>query len=245
MQAVSRTRFLQALERQASKRGFATDVHLAAHSANYSVALVSEDAVLRITFVLTTEQEISAVTYRSMIRRIDSFLARLDLSEAQVRFGENARALVLEMISNAGEMSSAGSKATSTPSSAASLQAASGRRIPTTGAQAQREWYIENVNCLTREEVQNLAAVRAPQSLLALELGAQSYFPAFQFDDGKPRQIVSEILRIFRGKRSAWQAAFWFVSANGWLDGATPAQQLDDAQAVKQAAYREVNALIA
>ncbi|WP_431324643.1 hypothetical protein [Rhizobium sp. YTU87027] len=38
---------------------------------------------------------------------------------------------------------------------------------------------------------------------------------------------------------SAWQRAFWFVSANGWLDDKTPVDILDHPEEIASAADRE------
>ena len=46
------------------------------------------------------------------------------------------------------------------------------------------------------------------------------------------------------GERSGWQAAFWFVSANGWLGGVAPIERLDDAEALAAAAAHEAEAWI-
>jgi hypothetical protein len=44
--------------------------------------------------------------------------------------------------------------------------------------------------------------------------------------------------------KSPWQVAFWFVSNNGWLNGATPAQRLADGDAVVAAARHEAEEII-
>jgi hypothetical protein len=35
-----------------------------------------------------------------------------------------------------------------------------------------------------------------------------------------------------------WQVAFWFVSSNPWLDGGIPADRLDEAASLVEAARR-------
>lgn len=70
------------------------------------------------------------------------------------------------------------------------------------------------------------------------------YFPAFQFRDGHPHPSVRWVLAALPRDVSTWQRAFWFVSANGWLDGKTPADCLDNETAVLSAAHREGEALV-
>lgn len=68
--------------------------------------------------------------------------------------------------------------------------------------------------------------------IFAVTHGGTDLYPAFQFgDDGQPRDIIAQVLTILAGDpaRTAWQNAFWFVGANGWLDGAAPVERLDPA----------------
>jgi hypothetical protein len=73
--------------------------------------------------------------------------------------------------------------------------------------------------------------------IFAVTRGKTDLFPAFQFDEnGQPRPIIREILGILPPEMSPWQRAFWFVSANGWLDGAYPVERLEERDAVLDAA---------
>jgi hypothetical protein len=69
-------------------------------------------------------------------------------------------------------------------------------------------------------------------------------YPAFQFREGQPHPAVAKILRELPKQMSPWQIAFWFVSSNGWLRGATPADRLDDEEAVVKAAHRESEPIV-
>jgi len=69
-------------------------------------------------------------------------------------------------------------------------------------------------------------------------------YPAFQFRDGIPHPAVRAVLSELPKRMSAWQTAFWFTSTNGWLDGRTPAECLDDKTAVVDAARREAEPLL-
>jgi hypothetical protein len=70
------------------------------------------------------------------------------------------------------------------------------------------------------------------------------YFPGFQFRDGRPHPAVKPVLAALPPSLSPWQRAFWFVTGNGWLDGATPADRLDDAAAVIEAARHEAEEVV-
>lgn len=62
------------------------------------------------------------------------------------------------------------------------------------------------------------------------------WFPAFEFAVGEPKPVVQEILRLLQPVHG-WEAMFWFVGANGWLDGDPPVDLIDrDPVAVVQAA---------
>jgi hypothetical protein len=65
------------------------------------------------------------------------------------------------------------------------------------------------------------------------------YFPAFQFRDGEPHPAIARILAALPVTLTPWQIAFWFVSANGWLDDETPKDRLDQVEAVIEAARHE------
>lgn len=66
-------------------------------------------------------------------------------------------------------------------------------------------------------------------------------YPAFQFENGKPRKIIKDVLDAFGGRRPPWKVALWFTSANGLLPGsARPVDLLAEApDAVSVAARRD------
>lgn len=62
-------------------------------------------------------------------------------------------------------------------------------------------------------------------------------FPAFQFVDGEPRQVIALVLAEMAGALRGWELLLWFTGSSGWLDGARPVDQLsDDPDAVAAAA---------
>lgn len=52
------------------------------------------------------------------------------------------------------------------------------------------------------------------------------WFPAFEFAVGEPKPVLQEILNLIRPLHG-WEAMFWFVGANGWLEGDAPVDVLD------------------
>jgi hypothetical protein len=55
----------------------------------------------------------------------------------------------------------------------------------------------------------------------------RDYFPAFQFRLGTPKPIIGQILAVLKPPNN-WEAMFWFVGTNAWLDGvASPYEVID------------------
>jgi hypothetical protein len=112
--------------------------------------------------------------------------------------------------------------------------------------------FIETVPCYSAQELAELAGHGATnQSATATRwkttqraifgvrrLGKDRY-PAFQFQDGRPRKIIGKVLKALPAGMSPWQTALWFSSPNGWLDGDTPMNRLTDEAALLAAALHE------
>lgn len=91
----------------------------------------------------------------------------------------------------------------------------------------------EQVHALYGSRAKNKSALaarwRAEGKIFAVEHEGSLLYPAFQFDaQGRPRPIIADLLDILAPKLGGWQLALWFVSANGWLNGARPLDLLDD-----------------
>lgn len=84
---------------------------------------------------------------------------------------------------------------------------------------------------------------KGENKIFAIRVGGREVYPAFQFKDGRPRRSLQKVLATL-GSRSGWQTAFWFITPNGWLGGATPIDRLDDEAALATAAAHEVEAWI-
>jgi hypothetical protein len=119
-----------------------------------------------------------------------------------------------------------------------------------------RQRFLEEVPCLTSKEVAALAGHTARNVSMTASRWKQAgkifsvpgpredLYPAFQFQDGKPHPTVARALAELPKRKSPWQVAFWFVSGNGWLDGAAPAERLADGDTVVAAARHEAEDII-
>lgn len=115
---------------------------------------------------------------------------------------------------------------------------------------ALRARYLESVPTYTAAELHAIAGSsaanrsalasgwKADGRVFAVPHRGVDRFPAFQFADGRPRAVVASILEALPEGMTPWQIAFWFASGNGWLEDAAPADRMDDADAVLQAARR-------
>lgn len=115
---------------------------------------------------------------------------------------------------------------------------------------AARLEYFADTPTLTSEQIHHASGLASrntsePASrwkkegrTFAVRLGRRDLYPAFQFLDGKPHDVMRDVLAILPTDMTAWQTAFWFASGNGWLDGDEPQQRLDDGGRVVEAARR-------
>jgi hypothetical protein len=120
----------------------------------------------------------------------------------------------------------------------------------------ERARFREEVDCFTSRQVAELAGHAASNAsatatrwksarrIVGLPWKDGDLYPAFQFQDGQPRPVIGRALAALPAAMTPWQIAFWFTSSNSWLDGATPEERLDDADAVVTAAKRENEKLI-
>jgi hypothetical protein len=120
-----------------------------------------------------------------------------------------------------------------------------------------RAMFVEEFDCLSSAELATLAGHGAKNAsatatrwkkagkIFGLPWRGADIYPAFQFADGRPRDGLAPILAEL-STLTPWQIAFWFTSSNGWLDGKTPAECLENKQVeqVIEAAHREGEALV-
>ena len=113
---------------------------------------------------------------------------------------------------------------------------------------AARREYLDDTPTLTAAQIHRMSGLASrnesePASrwkkegkTFAVRLGRRDLYPAFQFQDGKPRTVVHDVLSALPSNMTPWQTAFWFASGNGWLDGDEPQHRLEDGNRVVEAA---------
>ena len=79
---------------------------------------------------------------------------------------------------------------------------------------------------------------RREKKVFAVRAGRAQLFPDFQFADGRPRPVIADVLKRLPDDMTPWQIAFWFRGGNGWLDGRSPEEALDDRDGILKAAER-------
>jgi hypothetical protein len=70
---------------------------------------------------------------------------------------------------------------------------------------------------------------KSDKLIFSFEHNNVDYFPLYAFDaerEYRPRQAISEVLRIFGADKGGWGCAFWFEAVNGYLNGKTPKDTL-------------------
>ena len=114
-----------------------------------------------------------------------------------------------------------------------------------------RHRFIGEVKTLTAEEVassfgstarnrhQTASRWKADRRIFSVPWQSLERFPAFQFKEGKPVPVIADVLGALPARMTAWETAFWFVSTNGWLDGAAPRERLNDPTRLLEAARLE------
>jgi hypothetical protein len=74
-------------------------------------------------------------------------------------------------------------------------------------------------------------AWRQAGRIFSVSFEDQELYPTFQFGNGRPKEIVAEVLKLLREVRPSseteapyddWSTFCWFVSSNSWLEGRTP-----------------------
>lgn len=69
---------------------------------------------------------------------------------------------------------------------------------------------------------------RKKKRIFSVDHKGKIYYPKFQFDDhGKPRKVMTEIIKIFDEDTPGWQLALWFTTPNAVLDGKKPVELIE------------------
>ena len=98
------------------------------------------------------------------------------------------------------------------------------------------EWpaYLDNDSALANlEEDDKIISVYVQ--------GLGRVYPGFQFDkDGVPLSVIETALEgLPLDDMSHWEALYWFVAGNPWLEGKRPVDVLEDVEKVREAATKE------
>lgn len=80
--------------------------------------------------------------------------------------------------------------------------------------------------------------------VFSIKHAGAEYFPSFQFEDGQPIVAIAKVIALLGARKTGWQLAFWFTSANGWLSGKRPVDVLKDNDLVASAAAHEAEKII-
>lgn len=64
------------------------------------------------------------------------------------------------------------------------------------------------------------------ERVFAFRFNGHYYFPTFQFSGGAPKPLVRRLLKLIEPE-DGWQAMFWFIGANSWLDSRAPIELLE------------------
>lgn len=86
---------------------------------------------------------------------------------------------------------------------------------------------------------ENLLRWRYQGKIFPVNSGDRTLFPAFQFEDNKPKPIIEEVLSELPREMHFWQVAIWFDSSNGWLNWEFPQNCLDRWEDLLKAARQE------
>jgi hypothetical protein len=85
---------------------------------------------------------------------------------------------------------------------------------------------------------------KAEGKIFSVPWQGKERFPAFQFKEGRPLPVIAAILAALPSRMSQWEVAFWLVSTNSWLDGASPRECLNEQDRVVEAARLEGEAVV-
>ncbi len=78
--------------------------------------------------------------------------------------------------------------------------------------------------------------------IFGVRVSGREAYPAFQFQEGRPRPVIGKILTALPEEMTGWQSALWFSGPNGWLGGQAPVERLGDQSVVVAAAEHERDA---
>jgi hypothetical protein len=120
----------------------------------------------------------------------------------------------------------------------AAAQAAFLTRWPVLTAEA----VAEQAKHASRNRSATASRWKTARRIFGMKVSGREAYPAFQFQEGRPRKVIGKILAALPDEMTGWQTALWFTGPNGWMDGKTPLEMLADELAVVAAAAHERDA---
>lgn len=99
-----------------------------------------------------------------------------------------------------------------------------------------RREYIGEVKMVSGLAIEDLLCWKREKKVFSVIWESEELYPAFQFSEDKPLEVIAAILAELPDDLSSWQIAHWFDANNGWLDGEVPQDWLHNTEEVVQAA---------
>ena len=66
---------------------------------------------------------------------------------------------------------------------------------------------------------------RTKGKIFAMDYKGKQRYPVFQFDnEGKPRKVMADVIKLFDEENKGWQLALWFTNPNAVLNGKMPVE---------------------
>ena len=119
-----------------------------------------------------------------------------------------------------------------------------------------RKKYLKEFRCYTADEIRGLASSDSNDTkdyasvwenqnkIFSVNSDGVDIFPSFQFNDGKPLEIIEHLLAQMPDDMSNWQIAYWFSFENGYIkDRRAPKDSFDlkdDLEAAVKALSEEI-----
>ena len=93
-----------------------------------------------------------------------------------------------------------------------------------------RKKYLKEFRCYTSDEIRDLASSDSNDTqdyasvwekqnkIFSVNANGVDVFPSFQFQDGKPLEIIEDLLAQMPDDMSNWQIAYWFSFGSNYRE---------------------------
>jgi len=93
-----------------------------------------------------------------------------------------------------------------------------------------RKKYLKEFRCYTSDEIRDLASPDSNDTqdyasvwekqnkIFSVNANGVDVFPSFQFQDGKPLEIIEDLLAQMPDDMSNWQIAYWFSFGSNYIE---------------------------